>query len=84
MMMVGVEKMPARTAVSPRTSAPTTESAIPTYLGMRMLASFRTSSMRRTRSISREGERGISRMLPAMVRSSLRGKSCSLNSCAAT
>ena len=43
MMMAGVETKPAETAASPNTSAPTTDRDMPTYLGIRMLASFSTS-----------------------------------------
>ena len=84
MMIAGVETNPAFTAVSPSTSAPTTESAMPTYLGMRMLASLSTSKTSSTSSISSDGESGMSRMLPAMVSKSLTGSSCSLKSCALT
>ena len=84
MMIAGVDTKPALTAVSPNTSAPTTDSAMPTYFGIRMLASFRISRTINTRSISREGERGRSRILPEIVSNSLMGMSCNLKSCAAT
>ena len=67
MIIAGEETNPAETAVSPSTSAPTTESAMPTYFGMRMLASFKISSTSNTRNISKDGESGNPRMLPAIV-----------------
>ena len=73
MSIVGVETSPARTAVSPKTSAPTTDSAMPTYLGMRMLASFKISKMSRTTSISSEGEKGMLSIDPATLNKNLSG-----------
>ena len=79
-MMAGVETKPAETAVSPRTSAPTTDRDIPTYLGIRILASFKISKTSKTRNISRLGERGRPWILLAIVKVKDRGKSWILNS----
>ena len=84
MMMAGEETSPALTAVSPRTSAPMTERASATYLGMRTLASTSTSSTASRKNISSPGERGIERMPPDMMMSSPKGISRRRNSCAAT
>ena len=80
MMMAGVETKPADTAASPKTSAPTIESAMPTYLGIRTLASFKTSKTRSTKNISRLGDNGSPWMLLAMVSVSPKGMSCILKS----
>ena len=53
-----VDKKPAFTAVSPKPNAATTDSAVPTYLGMRTLASVITSSANRVKNISMLGESG--------------------------
>ena len=58
MSMAGVESMPAFTAVSPSTNAPTTDRAMPTYFGIRTLASVSTSRRSTVRNISRLGESG--------------------------
>ena len=84
MMIAGVETNPADTAASPSTSAPTMDSAMPTYFGIRMLASFNTSSVSRTRNISRLGERGSPCTLLAMFSISPNGISCILKSCDVT
>ena len=84
MMIAGEETSPALTAVSPSTSAPMTESASATYFGMRTLASIRISKTTRRKNNSRLGERGMPWMPPDMVMSSAKGRSCNLNSCAAT
>ena len=81
-MMAGVDKKPADTAVSPNTSAPTTDRDMPTYLGIRMLDSFRISKRSNTTNISKLGDKGKERTLLAMVSSKPSGKSCILKSCA--
>ena len=82
--MAGVETIPALTAVSPRTRAPTTARAIPTYFGIRTLVSFRSSKMSRTKNISRLGEKGISFIPFTIVRRKFSGMICRWKSCAAT
>ena len=82
--MAGVERKPADTAVSPNTNAPTTDRDIPTYLGIRMLASFNTSNKNSTTNISKLGDKGSSRTLLAMVNVKPSGNNCILKSCAET
>ena len=84
MMMAGEDTSPALTAVSPSTSAPITERASATYLGIRTLASTRISSTASRKNISSPGEREMLRMPPEMMTSSPKGISRSRNSCAAT
>ncbi len=55
-IIAGVEIMPAFTAVSPSTKAPTTDSASPTYFGILIDASFKTSSTKSVKNISTLGE----------------------------
>ena len=74
--IVGVDTMPARTAVSPKTSAPTIERAMPTYLGILTLASFRISKIKRVKNISKLGESGMPFILLTMVRRKLSGITC--------
>ena len=78
---VGVDKKPALTAASPKTSAPTTDKDIPTYLGIRILASFSTSNTNRTAKVSILGEKGSLPVPSTIVSVSPRGNNCSLKSC---
>ena len=83
-IIAGVEIIPAFTAVSPKTKAPTMDMARPTYFGMRMEASFKTSSTKSVKNISMLGESGRPETELEIFKSSLKGMSCSLNSWAAT
>ena len=58
-MTAGELTMPALTAVSPKTSAPTILIAIPTALGIRMPVSLIISNNRITNSISVVARKGI-------------------------
>ena len=69
----GVEIIPDFTAVSPKTSAPTTERANPTYLGIRTDASFKTSNTNSVKKISTLGDRGIPATELAILKSSFAG-----------
>ena len=84
MMMAGEETSPALTAVSPSTSAPMTERASATYLGMRTLASMSTSNTSSRKNSSSPGERGMLRTPPATVINKSKGNRRRRNSSAAT
>ena len=49
---VGAEIIPAVTAVSPKTNPPTMDTTMPTYLGIRTLASFNISNIISVKNIS--------------------------------
>ena len=49
---VGGEIIPALTAVSPSTKPPTIDTTIPTYFGIRTLASFSISNIKKVKNIS--------------------------------
>ncbi len=72
-IIAGVDMTPALTAVSPSTSAPTTESASPTYFGIRIEASFKTSSTKSVKNISVLGESARPATELEILRSSWKG-----------
>ena len=75
-MSVGAEMMPAVTAVSPSTRPPTMETTMPTYFGMRTLASLSISKISKVKNISLLGENGMPLMLLTMVSRKVSGMTC--------